>query len=257
MNRHTTTRLLATTTLALLAFAGAGCRGDREDEPPRQFFPDMDDMPRWKVQGKSDFFADGRMLRQPVKGTVPFARQPLSGEVMSQRPAWAAGYAAERDTWLREGDAIFTGQSKPGEFVDTIPIPVDRALLDLGRKKFEITCAACHGFQGDGNGMVGRQWSYTLPNWHDPKYKDRKEKTGKDGYLFQTARYGVVDPASGTMKMPGYAHALSEHDTWAVVAYVRALQRSREGVASDLGDTERAELDRKRSVPATTTGGKP
>ena len=154
---------------------------------------------------------------------------------------------------MRMGDVTETGQTAPNVFVDTIPIAVDRELLELGRKKFEIYCAACHGYTGDGKGMVGRQWSYNLPDWHDPKYKDRSLQTGKDGYIFHTARNGVVDAASGTMKMPPYAHALSTHETWGVVAYFRALQKTREGVAADLGAAERAELDSKRATPSSTT----
>ncbi len=239
-----------------------GCRGDREDAPPRQFFPDMDDMPRWKVQGESEFFKDKRMLRQPVSGSVPFSRQSMSPEAYATaHPAWADSFAAQRDVLLTLGDARETGQTGPDAFVDTIPIPVDRELVELGKKKFDIYCAACHGFQGDGKGMVGRQWSYDLPNWHEAKYKDRKEKTGKDGYLFHTARHGVVDAASGTMKMPPYAHALSVRETWGVVAYIRALQKTREGVADDLSAAERAELDAKRATPsgggAAPSGGTP
>ena len=54
--QHTRTILI----LAGLALAGgllSGCRGDRSDKPPRQFFPDLDDSPKFKPQTKSEFFA--------------------------------------------------------------------------------------------------------------------------------------------------------------------------------------------------------
>ena len=56
---------------AVLAVAGMpACRGERTDKPPRQFFPDMDDQPKYKAQSESPVFADGRSMREPVPGVV-------------------------------------------------------------------------------------------------------------------------------------------------------------------------------------------
>src|SRR3954470_16726593 len=94
MNTHTTTWRAGTgaaLALALLGAGLAGCRGDREEKPPRQFFPDMDDQPKWKPQSQSEFFVDGRTMRKPVAGTVPFGRNdfvtdaPWSKDFMDQR----------------------------------------------------------------------------------------------------------------------------------------------------------------------------
>src|SRR5690606_28449424 len=103
-----------------------------------------------------------------------------------------------------------------------------RALLERGEERFNIYCAACHGYTGDGAGMVGRRWSIPVPSYHDPKYSDSAQRTGKDGYLFHVARYGLKNP-DGSTRMPAYGHALDAQDAWAVVAYIRALQAS--GVA--------------------------
>jgi mono/diheme cytochrome c family protein len=104
-----------------------------------------------------------------------------------------------------------------------------------GQERFNIYCSACHGYEGEGSdvtaltgGLVGRRWNYNVPSLHDPKYKDASVRTGLDGYLFHTIRHGVpeIDPAKPP-KMPGYADKISVADSWAVVAYVRALQSSR------------------------------
>lgn len=236
--------LLAPILAAAALVALAGCRGDREDKPPRQFFPDMDDSPKWNPQSQSDFFADGRSMRPPVDGTVPSARWALAPDALAGDAApWAAPFRDERAAFLRENAAVYSGLDSAGLYVDSIPIPVTRALIERGQERFNIYCAACHGYSGDGQGMVGQRWTAPPPSFHDPKYLDKAEPAGRgrDGFLFYTALHGVpgpdgfphdYDPAEKrlekmkAMKMPGYAHALSERDAWAITAYIRALQQT-------------------------------
>jgi mono/diheme cytochrome c family protein len=90
-----------------------------------------------------------------------------------------------------------------------------------------------------------------VPSFHDPKYSDVKQNQGKDGYLFHTARHGVPAAVAGqAAKMPGYAHALSVKDSWAVIAYIRALQETEKGTAADIPTAEREALEQKRVKPA-------
>lgn len=247
MNSRSTNRVwravcLGAGVMACAAVLG-GCRGDREDKPPRQFFPDMDDQPKWGPQSKSDFFADGRTMRQPVPGTVPFGRTP----VVTQAD-WAHGFMSERNDLLKPDPLTSEGTLADGTYVERIPIAVDFELLKRGQERFNIYCAACHNYNGDGKGMVGAQWSYPLPTFHDDKYKkadptNPAQQLWKDGYLFHTIRYGIVDTAKpGEYKMPPYAHAVSVRDAWAVVAYIRALQTSREGKIEDAPESARPAL---------------
>ena len=229
-------------TLALLAIAGAGlagCRGDRSDSSPRQFLPDMDDSPKWEPQGGSFFFAAGpgpdaaeehgapppleRMMRQPVAGSVPFGALPMVASAAQFDPALRDDLVAERTGYLRPDGVTYFGMAEDGVYVDRIPVDVTRGLLERGEERFNIYCAACHGYAGDGDGMVGRRWGVPVANFHDPKYSDLSQQTGKDGYLFHIARYGLKNP-DGSLRMPGYRHALDAQDAWAVVAYIRALQ---------------------------------
>jgi mono/diheme cytochrome c family protein len=241
----------------LLGVVG-GCRGDREDKPPRQFFPDMDDQPKWGPQSKSEFFADGRTMRLPPNGTVPYGRTPVVSDA-----AWAHGFMDERNDLLKPDVLTSEGTLADGNYVEKIPMAIDMDLVKRGQERFNIYCAACHNYTGDGKGMVGAQWSYPLPTFHDDKYKkpdpaNPAQQTWKDGYIFHTIRYGLVDTAKpGEYKMPPYAHAVSVRDAWAIVAYIRALQTSREGTVNDAPESVRPTLQKQigQAMEPAGTGG--
>ncbi|MBX3383695.1 MAG: cytochrome c [Phycisphaeraceae bacterium] len=256
MKSYTHIRTLIAAALAGAAALGglSGCRGDREDAPPRQFFPDLDDQLKWRPQGKSDFFSDGRMMRPPVPGTVAFGRYGFVPD-----DEWPAFFRNQRDQLLKEDPAVYQGVGADGRFLDRIPADVTLAMLATGQEKYNIYCAVCHGFLGDGKGQVGLQWSYPLPNFHDEKYKkpdpnDASSQLHTDGYMFHIARVGLIGP-DGVSKMPGYAHALDEGEAWSVVAYIRALQASREGSLSDVPEAMRPQLERSRSGGAAPAQG--
>lgn len=212
---------------ALALVAGlAGCRGDRTDAPPRQFFPDMDDQPRWDPQEKTDFFTDGRTGRPEVPNTVAFGMAAFDPTAHADE-AWAAPLLAERAATLAEDDALYRGYTVGDDgtktYTDVMPVRVTDAMLARGEERFNIYCSVCHGFQGDGKGMVGQKWSYPVANLLDVKYQDRTQQLGKDGYLFSVIREGVWGP-DGVNKMPAYSHALDAMDAWAVLAHLRVLQ---------------------------------
>ena len=221
---------------------------DRTDAPPRQFFPDMDDQPRWKPQGESAFFADGRMQRPRVEGTVASARRVagLPGTDSADAP-WAGYLRQQRTDLLREDDATYLGKHEDGSWVGVTPVALTQSVLEWGQNRYNIYCSSCHGYNGDGQGMVGQKWSYPLPNFNAPQYARGGEK-GQDGYIWWTALNGVYGP-DGSQKMPGYKHALSERDAWAVVGYIRALQASQNGSIEDAPEAERQRLLRTRPAP--------
>lgn len=249
--------------LSVLALGAGltGCRGDREDAPPRQFFPDLDDQLKWHPQGQSGFFSDNRMMRRPAAGTVPFGTTEF---VPTQD--WATAFAAERAGLLKEDKGFFEGVGPDGKYLSTIPVPVTLDMLRHGQEKFNIYCSVCHGYMGDGNGRVSsatNQWAVPVANLLDVKYrlpdpKDPSSELHKDGYLFHTVRYGLLGEGGQPPRMPGYAHALSEADAWAVVGYVRSLQTARNGTLEDVPESAREELRRKRgAVPAASPAAAP
>jgi len=239
-------RVIAVAMVCATVAAAAGCRGDRSEKPPREFLPGMDAQQRWNPQTETQFYADGRSMREPVTGTVAFGRW---GGVSDA--SWAEVYRGDRADLLREDSAVYYGTDADGSYVDRIPIPVTKELLLRGQERFNIYCAVCHGFMGDGKGMVGEKWATPIPSYHDPKYLPGGE-TGQDGYLFHVALNGVID-VTGAQKMPGYAHALTTNDAWAIVSYIRALQTSQRAQLADVPERERQLIERQ--LGASDGGG--
>ncbi|QOI99548.1 MAG: cytochrome c [Phycisphaeraceae bacterium] len=273
MIKSTTKTGLVLAAAGTLGVAGllAGCRGDPSDQPPRQFFPDMDDSPKWKPQVPTEFFADGRAMRPTVPGAVAFARVNMDRDAWLTNPEWAAVFVAQRDELRREEWRIYEGvredrledgsrQYTPEgikviEVVDRIPVPVTPALLLRGEERFNIFCAVCHGYEGDGNGTVAPVWAGARPaNFHDAVFSDRSTNRGKDGHLFHVAREGLYGP-DGSQRMPGYKHGLSVEDSWAIVAHIRVLQAAWDGRLEDVTDAGRRErLAREREDAVRKAG---
>jgi mono/diheme cytochrome c family protein len=104
-------------------------------------------------------------------------------------------------------------QAPPAADLATIPVPITRDLLERGRERFAITCAACHGELGDGDSPVAHAMERRRP----PAFTDPKLVALTPGKL-----YTVVTDGYGLM--PSYAGLLDQHDRWAVIAFVRTLQ---------------------------------
>lgn len=247
----TTRSPIVTAFAALIVVAGglSGCRGERSEAPPRQFIPDMDDSPKFRNQTRTEFFADGRMMRPRVPGTVIFGDSTDEASVHRARflkedalvfqgldpalPKTAEGDpaylntipSAALDAWIAEFN--LRGKSLDAS-KDADRVAAAEDMVRRGQQRFNIYCSACHGYEGDGRGLVGTRWGSPVPSFHDAKYSDRTVKTGKDGYIFHTILHGVpdADPAKPP-KMPSYADKVNTLDAWAIVSYIRALQGSR------------------------------
>jgi mono/diheme cytochrome c family protein len=177
--------------------------------PRIQVVPDMDDQPKDLAQTPSTFFADGFTARMPVDGTVARDESPVLGP---------------RDTG-RDGEAFVAG----------FPIEVDLAFVQRGRERFDIYCAPCHGLAGRGDGPVARRATELgAATWVAPTDVTQDAVAAwPNGEL-----YGII--RDGIRNMPGYAAQIPVDDRWAIVAYVRALQRS---ARADLDDVPSAERD--------------
>lgn len=101
------------------------------------------------------------------------------------------------------------------------PIPVSKESLQLGQQKYDIYCSMCHGYQGAGDSRLRGQF----PN--PPSLHSEKVKTWKDGRIF-----AVI--TEGQNVMPSYATQLNNDERWAVINYIRALQRALDAKESDL-----------------------
>jgi mono/diheme cytochrome c family protein len=209
--------------LLVLSVVGVGVvlgkRGHTFRKPPVYIFPDMDRQPKLRPQEPNRFFANGISSQFPVAGTI------------------ARGDAFE-DTPLNTG-------KKPGttNYTDTIPIPVTAELMARGQERFNIYCGACHGQAGDGKGVPTKFGMAVIADLHDSKA--RRVPQQSDGEIFYTISYG-----KGLMQ--GYAPQIPTHDRWAIVAYLRALQRSRLATLEDVPAELRADLS--RALPAAPSG---
>jgi mono/diheme cytochrome c family protein len=139
---------------------------------------------------------------------------------------------------LRDDDALEAGKAPDGSWLRGFPaaITVDRGLLERGRDRYTIYCAPCHGAVGDGNGVTKRYGMGATPTYHDERLRRMPE-----GEIFDTITHGKA-PA---YNMSPYGDKLSPEDRWAVVAYVRALQRTQTGSVSDVPADRRSELGLK------------
>lgn len=192
--------------VVVLLLSVMGLRGLRSSRPPIEVFPDMDRQAKYKPQAGSRFFADGRADRPLPAGTVPFGREARQAD-----PAF-----------LRADDFRYEGKLADGSFGRGFPVEVNRELIGRGQGRYQIYCAPCHGTLGDGNGITKSYGMLTTPTYHDDRLRGMAE-----GEIYHTI-------AHGKNTMMAYADKLSPDDRWAVVAYVRALQRAAHGTINDV-----------------------
>lgn len=191
----------------------SGCRGEPSEKPPVHLNPNMDTQDKYKPQRVSTFFKDGRAMRPLVEGTV--GRDVLATDVLGQRD----------DRFLRDDDALWRGTDESGKEVDKIPMPVTAALIARGQDRYNIYCTPCHDQSGSGQGMIvqAKAGLAAVPSYHQDYMR-----AYTDGYIFN-----VISNGSKSGLMGAYKHQVNAADRWAIVAYVRALQRSQFATAAD------------------------
>jgi len=225
-------------TLAVLGF-----RGQKGTQPPFEVFPDMVRQPKVRAQAPLDFFADGRGPRLPVAGTVPVGYEMPKPKTESSPPGMAGGDAPE-EAHMRIAFSAGTDYFNTGKMGDQwgtgIPLPVTRELMERGQQRFNITCAMCHGAGAAGNGITKQYGLATVISLQD----DRLRKMS-DGEIFNTI-------TNGKNTMMAYGPNIVVTDRWAIIAYLRALQRSQHATIADVPENQRAEMDKPASPPPTT-----
>jgi len=195
----------------------AGKRGDVSRNRPIQIFPDMKRQLKLRPQTANSFFASGLSSQLPQPGTIA-----------QEQPLLVAG----QEVYSFEDKPVNTGKvAGTTNFIEVNPMPVTAQLLARGQRQFNIYCAPCHSRVGDGNGIAKKIGAMAIvANLHDKRIVQLT-----DGELFNTISHG-----KGVMQ--GYAAQLPVEDRWATIAYLRALQLSRLGVADDLAPETRAKL---------------
>src|SRR5947209_19772013 len=114
-----------------------------------------------------------------------------------------------------------------------IPVPVTPELIQRGQQRFNITCAMCHGATATGNGITKSYGLATVVTLQD----DRIRKMA-DGEIFNTI-------TNGKNTMLAYGPTVMVADRWAIIAYLRALQRSQNAAIVDVPQEHQAEMEKK------------
>jgi len=193
---NTLQKLALPSALVCMVLIMIGCNGQPDinrtfTQSPIHPQMNMDQQDRFEVNEKNRFFADSSSNRMPVEGAV------------------ARGF-------LKSDIALYQGKNNDGSFVEETPMKLTKDLLNRGRNRYEVFCTPCHGGTGDGNGiiMVGKYGYVPAPSYHDDRLRNVP-----DGEIYSAITYGIRN-------MTSYASQIPVEDRWAIVGYVRALQKS-------------------------------
>lgn len=191
--------------LLLVMSALSSCRGYRSSETPIHPNPNMYFTARFNPQ---------KLSRTPPADTV----------------AWGSQTAFPEADALKEDSAVYSGKNEAGGFVTRIPVKVDLALVYRGKERYEIYCAVCHASDGSGKSKVAERGLPPVP-----KLFESRIRSYTDGEI-----YNIV--MNGIRNMPAYKKQIETSDRWAIVAYVRALQRAQPAALSDLPASRQTDL---------------
>lgn len=182
----------------LILAALTGCTRDGKFQPV-----DMWNGSRLKPYENVNFFDDKRSSRTPPVGTIARGQDRLNEPV----------FYGTKDGTLIANNPVMDLAKTPEEKL---------AVVERGQERYQIYCQPCHGLAGYGDGMIVKRGFSKPPTYH----QERLRKVS-DGYL-----YDVITNGYGSMY--SYGARVPTRDRWAIVAYIRALQRSQNATASDI-----------------------
>jgi mono/diheme cytochrome c family protein len=168
-----------------------GCNGGK-NQPNIEIIQNMMDQVSIKSQDWDPRDGDKVQMRMPPDGTLPrdFERYKYPNDPE----------AAEKN------------------LVNPYANDTSAEVMERGKKYFNTYCSVCHGFDGKGDGTVSEKMPVKPP----PLISD-KVKNYKDGRIFH-----IMTMGQGVMG--SYASQITDpNNRWAVVKYVRSLQRKSEG----------------------------
>lgn len=247
--------------IALVAYK----RSTVTDTPRIHIVPDMDFQPKLKTQNTTGIFGDGREVRPHIPGTIPrgqfkddnipfyygLKELPEDQDVITiavqdekqtdeKKPAADEKPAEGGKTEAKPADgakAVEDDKLAKLPWVTEFPMPVTEKMMARGKERFRIYCSVCHGLGGEGDGLVTlRAMDLQQGTWVKPaSYHTDNVRKQPVGRLFNTITNGV-------RKMPAYGPQIPPEDRWAIVLYVKALQKSHQVDAKTLTDEEKQKL---------------
>jgi len=219
--------------LVVLVVSIAGFRGQKSRRSPIEIFPDMDHQPKVKAQVASSFFSDARSDRGPVAYTVPIGYAiPLHKPVNDSVGEVGGPY---KQIYFSSAPVYFDTGKIGDQWGSGMPFEITPGLMQRGRERFTINCSPCHGATAAGTGIAGKFGLVAIANLHQERIRIMTE-----GEIFNTI-------TNGKNTMLGYGDRIQVEDRWAIIAYVRALQKSQGGATiEDVPASERAALEAQK-----------
>jgi mono/diheme cytochrome c family protein len=204
--------VISTSVMALIPFAIiAKARASISSKPHYHIFSDMDFQPKVKSDTSFELFADGRANRGVLPGTL------------------ARGHLKADSAFYRGLSPATEGQEQ--KWITELPqsLEVDMKLMERGRQRYDIYCSPCHGYDGLGQGVIPRRVTSLGGVWLARNLVDPQGVVARmpNGQLFNTI-------SNGYNTMMGYAAQILPHDRWAIVLYIRALQRAQNASSQDV-----------------------
>jgi hypothetical protein len=166
------------------------------------------------------------MYNQPKYEPMETSR--LFPDQQAMRPL-PPGVVVAGDT---QADTHYYAGQVDGAFVTTFPMTVTREMLYRGQERYDIFCSPCHGLAGYGNGMIAQRTERMLV----PSFHSERLRAAPEGLYFEVI-------TNGYRYMYGYGSRIPVEDRWAIIAYVRALQRSQQATLADVPAAERGALE--------------
>ena len=207
--------------VAAAALGLAGCNGVQRD-PPLQVWPDMKFQPKFRAQLSTESMPDSTMMRQ------------IFTDHRESRPAPDGTIARGH---MQEDTPFYTGME--GKlYVGKMPVEVTEDLLTEGQWRFNTYCSPCHDRTGLGHGMVPIKW----PAWQPQNLMEDRIVEMADGDIFNVITYG-------RRTMPPYMVQNRPAERWAIIAYLRVLQRAAHGTMNDVPAEQRTSLEYKPGPP--------
>lgn len=223
------------------------------DPNPRiHIFQDMDNQARGNTQSASNVFADGLTMRKYVPGTVAYGRSTTAGpdpSMLKDDDLAYRGFEISPETGetvtVDGGDAGPQPKYLPG-YPETVT--VDAAFVKRGQEQYKIHCYTCHGIDGRGMGptkLAMDVWAKFDVNAATEKKSGTvalipanigAEPSGKfnEGVYTNGKMFNVITKGQGTMNALG--PQIKVKDRWAIIAYVRAMQKSQAATLTDAAE---------------------
>ena len=158
--------------------------------------------------------------------TVPMVHMLKQPRLDAQKPDdfFRDGFGMRmpvRGTVMR-GSIPYTIENQEDADVLANPLPRTERVLMQGKQAFMNHCVACHGVLGDGDNSLGAAYGAKPAN-----LVSKQIIALPDGEIYHVVRMGKN-------AMPSYSADLDENERWAVVHYVRVLERALNAKDTDI-----------------------